>query len=192
VSGERFGADQVQRLLGGDRNAGRAFAARFVPLLRMKLHFRRPGAPEAQVSDLIQETLLRVLDALKAGRVQQLERLGAFVSGVCDHVLLEGGARAGRLVAMEDLPEPLRALDDPEADAAVRERARLAEDIVGALPEREREVLRLIFVEDLDRDDVCRRFGISRDHLRVIVCRARDRLRQLAIAGPPQNVKKRA
>ncbi len=71
----------MQRLLEGDRGAGRAFAGHFVPLLRMKLRQRWPGAPEAQVGDLIQETLLRVLDALKAGKVHDLARLGGSVSG---------------------------------------------------------------------------------------------------------------
>jgi RNA polymerase sigma-70 factor (ECF subfamily) len=192
VSGQAFEPQQVQRLLEGDREAGRAFAARFVPLLRMKLRQRRPGAPEAQIADMVQETLLRVLDALKAGKVHDLHRLGGFVSGVCDNVLLEGATRARRLVALDDIPEPLRALENPEVWAALRERARVAEQVVSGLPAREREVLQLIFVEERDRDEVCKRYGISRDHLRVIVCRARDRLRREFDHDPTGNVRQRA
>jgi RNA polymerase sigma-70 factor (ECF subfamily) len=188
----QFGAEQVQRLLSGDPEAGREFAARFVPLLRVKIRCRRPGAPEAVVADLVQETLVRVLASLKAGRVQEPGRLGAFVSGVCDHVLLEGRTRAGRLVPLDDVPEPARTLGNTETLAALHQRARLAEQVMASLPAREQEVLRLILVEDRDREEVCERYGITRENLRVILCRARDRLRALCEEEPPRNVKKRA
>jgi RNA polymerase sigma-70 factor, ECF subfamily len=188
----QFGPEQVQRLLSGDREAGREFATRFVPLLRMKIRCRRPGAPEALVADLIQETLVRVLDSLKSGRVQDVGRLGAFVAGVCERVLLEGRTRAARLVALDDVPEPALSLGNPEALAALHQRARLAEQVITSLPAREQEVLQLILVEDRDRDEVCKRYGISRENLRVILCRARDRLRDLCDQGPPLNLKKRA
>jgi RNA polymerase sigma-70 factor, ECF subfamily len=45
--------------------------------------------------------------------------------------------------------------------------------------QRDRELLRAIFLEEGDKDEVCRRFGVDRDYLRVRLHRAKERFRLL-------------
>lgn len=177
MSANQLDRERREQLIAADERPGPDFARRFVPLLRMKIRLRRPGAPPAQVADIIQETLARALDALKNDRLVEPARLGGFISGICDNVLRENARSVTRDLPLDALAIEPQSLDDPETTAAARERAATAERVVRALPAREREVLRLIFVEEVSKDEVCARFRITRDHLRVIVCRAREHLR---------------
>ena len=47
------------------------------------------------------------------------------------------------------------------------------------MPERDQALLRAIFFEEQPKDEVCRRFGITRDYLRVVIHRAKEKFRSL-------------
>jgi len=53
-----------------------------------------------------------------------------------------------------------------------------------ALPEKDRQVLRWLFFEERDKDDVCRALGVDRQYLRVLVHRAKARLRDALLESP--------
>lgn len=46
-------------------------------------------------------------------------------------------------------------------------------EILEELPERDRRIIREIFIEERDKDDVCRDYGVNRDYLRVLLHRAK-------------------
>ncbi len=46
-------------------------------------------------------------------------------------------------------------------------------EILDDMPERDRRILRAVFLEEQDKDEVCREFGVDRDYLRVLVHRAK-------------------
>src|SRR3954471_7696785 len=171
--------EYVQRLSAGDPEAERELASRFGPLLRIKVRARVRGAAPSFVDDVVQETFARVLAALRARQIADLERFGAFVNRVCENVIHEVQRTHRRGTSLgASAPEPT-AGDDPERAAAHREAAELAERLIRKLPRRDREILDLVLVEEIDKDEVCRRYRITRDHLRVLVHRARERLRAM-------------
>jgi RNA polymerase sigma-70 factor (ECF subfamily) len=47
------------------------------------------------------------------------------------------------------------------------------------LPERDRRLLREVFLEERDKDEVCRDFGVDRDYLRVLLHRAKQSFKSL-------------
>jgi RNA polymerase sigma-70 factor (ECF subfamily) len=47
------------------------------------------------------------------------------------------------------------------------------------MSERDRTILRAIFFEEQPKEEVCRRFGITRDYLRVLIHRAKEKFRSL-------------
>ena len=74
-----------------------------------------------------------------------------------------GAARACELIAaVEDAPSPTRELA-----------ATLC--WLGDRPARERDrfLLKAVFLEQRDRDEVCREFGVDREYLRVLLHRAK-------------------
>jgi len=47
-----------------------------------------------------------------------------------------------------------------------RERKDLVRNILEELPEKDRRILRAVFLEDIEKAEVCKRFDVNRDYLR--------------------------
>ena len=173
-----FDGDYVQRLIAEDPETERHFTDYFGDLLSLKLRSRLRSP--AQVEDARQETFVRVLTALKKkASLATPESLGAFVNAVCNNVLLETYRSAGRTTPLDDQPEEP---EDSQPGAEWRvlkseEREKVREAIAG-LPPRDRDLIRWLFFEDRDKDDVCRELNVDRGYLRVLFHRAKQRFRE--------------
>ncbi len=42
------------------------------------------------------------------------------------------------------------------------------------MPERDRSLLKAVFLDERDRDEVCRELGVDREYLRVLLHRAKQ------------------
>jgi RNA polymerase sigma factor (sigma-70 family) len=89
--------------------------------------------------------------------------------------LIRTRARYAQIPEVEEGPEDVRV--NLDRDLVTEERRRIVLEILLQLPERDRELLRLAVFEDTDRDELCRRWKVSRQYLRVLVHRACVRLR---------------
>jgi RNA polymerase sigma-70 factor (ECF subfamily) len=184
----RFDSEYVRRLAAGDAETERHFVHYFQDLLLVKLRFRLRSSQE--VEDLRQEVFLRVLRSLREpGRLQQPERLGAYVNSVCNNVLLEYYRERGKAARQEDeLPEVAATQPGVEAELVSHERQRQVRTLLEELSPKDRNILRSLYLEENDKDRVCREFGVDRDYLRVLLHRARNRFRKLlaTAAGQPK------
>ncbi len=174
-----FDKPYVERLRAGDPATERHFVVYFEQLVRMKLRVRMLASDE--VEDLRQETLIRVFAALrKQGGVRQPERFGAFVNSICNNVLLEYYRSSAKNKPMDDsrreIPDKVLDLEGMLVTKQSSERVR---QIVEEMPARDRELLRAIFLEERDKDDVCQEFKVDRDYLRVLLHRAKDKFKVL-------------
>jgi RNA polymerase sigma-70 factor (ECF subfamily) len=179
VSEYTFDRDYLERLASGDASAQQHFVRYFGDLLRIKLRARLRSSH--LVEDARQETFLRTLVALRQGAVHQPERLGAFVNSVCNNVLLEMFRAEGRWASIEDDAQ-FEAAEATESTVVAREQHQAVQEVLRSMPARDREVLRQVFLEERDKDEVCRSLDVSREHLRVLVHRAGARFREL-LAG---------
>jgi RNA polymerase sigma-70 factor (ECF subfamily) len=117
--------------------------------------------------------------------------LGAFVNSLCNNVLLEYYRASQRDTSLEDEEDqdfPAKDVDIFGAVAA-KQMGEKVREILEELPERDRRLLREIFIEERDKDDVCRDFGVDRDYLRVLLHRAKQSFKSLYLksieARPP-------
>lgn len=173
-----FDGEYVARLRGGDAATQRHFTSYFGDLLRIKLAARVRSS--ALVEDARQETFLRVFAALRQGKLQQPERLGAYVNSVCNNVILEMFRTEGRHPPLDnDTPEPLDHREDPEQHFVNKQNREQVERVLGMLPEKDRALLKQVFWQERDRDEICRNFGVDRNYLRVLVHRAKSRVREI-------------
>lgn len=172
-------AGYVQRLAAGDHETERHFFAHFGRLLRAVVHSRARGRAAINADDVVQETFARVISALRTGRVREADRFGAFVVGICDRVLLEQGRSRTREHPTADAGDQVHAGENPEVQAASREGLQRAGRLLARLSSRDRAILEEIFLRESDKDEICARFGITREHLRVVVHRAKERFREL-------------
>jgi len=176
---QSFDESYVERLRAGDFRTQEHFVAYFSELLQLKLRSRL-RSPQA-IEDVRQETFARVLAALRGGKIRQPERLGAYVNSMCNNVLLEHYRASQRDSSIEDEEDqdfPAKPVDLLGALAAKQMEEKVRE-LVDELPERDRRLLREVFLEERDKDDVCRDFGVDRDYLRVLLHRAKQSFKAL-------------
>jgi RNA polymerase sigma-70 factor, ECF subfamily len=178
-----FSKEYVELLRQGDPVTEQHFVAYFEQLLRIKLRSRMLASDT--VEDLRQETFIRVIAAVrKDGGVRQPERFGAFVNSVCNNVLLEYYRSSAKNQPMDevfmDIPDGIL---DLEGMVVTKQSAERVLRVLDAMPKRDRDLLRAIFLEDKEKDSVCREFGVDRQYLRVLVYRAKDKFKALYEKG---------
>ncbi len=187
---QSFDESYLERLRAGDFRTQEHFVAYFSELVQLKLR-SRVQSPQA-IEDVRQETFARVFAALRAeGKIRQPERLGSYVNSICNNVLLEYYRSSQRDTFLEDEEDqdfPDRTVDFIGAIAAKQMQDKVRE-ILEEMPERDRRLLRAIFLEERDKDEVCRDFGVDRDYLRVLLHRAKRSFKSLYLkdlaARPP-------
>jgi len=185
---QSFDESYVERLRAGDFRTQEHFVAYFSELIQLKLRSRL-RSPQA-IEDVRQETFTRVFAALHAGKVRQPDRLGAFVNSMCNNVLLEHYRSSSRDSSLEDEDQedfPAISVDLLGALAAKQMGEKIRE-ILEEMPERDRRLLREVFLEERDKDAVCRDFGVDREYLRVLLFRAKQSFKSLYLknmAGRP-------
>lgn len=173
-----FDADYVEALCAGDRGVQEHFVAYFTELIHLKVRSRL-SSRQAQ-EDVRQETFARVLATLrKENGLRQPERLGAFVNTVCNHVLFEHYRSSSRQQSLDEddqpeLPSPGAAVDNVVAARQLKDKVG---EILISLSARDRALLKAIFLEERDREEVCREMGVDGEYLRVLLFRAKQSFR---------------
>jgi RNA polymerase sigma-70 factor (ECF subfamily) len=169
-----FDAKYVSALTEGDPETERHFAAYFGELIRIKLRSRL-RSPQL-IEEVRQETFLRVLNTLRRkGGLQHPERLGAFVNTVCNNVMMESIRGESRTSPYPDEGfDPVDSRVDIESDLVTEERKEMVKKVLESLPTKQRELLHLVFIQERDKDEVCRLLNVDREYLRVLIHRAKD------------------
>lgn len=169
----------MRRLAEGDPAVEEHFTLYFGRLLLLKLRGRvRSGA---LAEDIRQETFLRVLRQVRSqGGLDLPERLGSFVNSVCNNVMLEFFRAESRHPGLpESFPDPPDDRIDLEGELVDEERKRMVRSVLAEMTSKDRSILRLVFLENVEKDKVCATMHVSRDYLRVLLHRARERLKKL-------------
>ncbi len=170
-----FDASYIESLREGELHTQEHFVRYFTELLQLKLRGRLQS-PQA-IEDVRQETFARVLTSLrKENGLRQPEKLGAFVNTVCNNVLFEYYRSSTRSDSLDEEGCPEPAATDADALSIVTSRQIEVEvrEILLGMPHRDRSVLKAVFLDERDRDEVCREFGVDREYLRVLLHRAKQ------------------
>lgn len=175
---ETFDDSYVDRLRAGDAATEQHFVRYFGELMTLKLR-SRVRTVEA-MEDVKQETFVRVLGLVRsAGGVQQAERLGPLVNAICNNVLQEQYRAVQRVSGLDDEAADRLMEVRPNALSVMisDDTRRVVRLVLDELKERDQRVLRAVFLEERDKDEVCREFGVEREYLRVLLHRAKGSFR---------------
>jgi RNA polymerase sigma factor (sigma-70 family) len=170
------------RIAGGDDAQAEAMLCRrWLPRVRAygRVHLRDADADAA--ADLAQEVLVIVIRALRERRVNEGERLAAYVSGVCRNVTRDWKKGERRRAALLDRFGPAWAQIAQPAPAV--DRAQLAR-CLQSLSARGRAVVVLTYFGDKDGDEIARELGMSSGNVRVTRHRALEQLLECMGGGP--------
>ena len=167
-----FDDDYVRRLREGDRDTEEHFHAYFRDLLLLKLR-RKLGSMEA-VDEVRQEVFVRALARL--GELRDGRKLGGFMNGICNLVLMEYYRASQRAETLDERTDVAGDVDPDNEFDSLRNRTRVRR-VLATLPERDAEILKAVFLEEGDKEEICRRYAIDRDYLRVLLHRAKEKFR---------------
>lgn len=134
---------------------------------------------EDEALDLVQETLLRVLQRVSRGD-RPLDSPEAFSLGVAKNVFLEYCRRVQRANKHEGLSGVLELAgnEDPLSDALASSRKLIVRKALELLPARMKVLLVRRFVEEIPSRTIAREEGISTDAVDMRVYRAKRELRK--------------
>lgn len=168
-----FDADYLRLLAEGDASVSEHFTAYFGKLLLLKLRTRVRSV--TAIDDIRQETFLRVFRTLREkGGLRHPERLGAFVNSVCNNVMFESFRADARFSPLpEDEAEPEDKNYNLHEELVSEERKQAVQQVLDRLAPVDRDILRMLFYEDADKQEICRVMGVDRNYLRVLLFRAR-------------------
>ena len=176
------GGELSRRIREGDVSAESELIRQFEPGLRVLLR-RRTGGDHGLLQDLVQETLLVVIQRLRGNGLEDPEKLAAFAAQTARNLAIASLRKTERQrtdidsAATERNPDTSRAVEAIAEDfeAALAVRALLRE-----LPQsRDRLMLKRFYLEDHDKDVICQEMQLSEAAFNQALSRARRRFRQI-------------
>ncbi len=166
----------VDQARTGDEGAWRVLFKRYrLPIYAYVFELVR----EEQASlDLVQETFIRAVRHL--GNLRENHKFGGWLFGIAHRLCVDRWRRLGRETSAEELVEIADDDDEPPGMVLVREeRAAEFQRLLGELPEPQRAVLLLHFIEEFSLEEIARitdaRLGTVKSRLHY----AKKALRQL-------------
>lgn len=153
---------------------------RFAP--RIRLYGLRHLRDEDRARDLVQAVLLAVLQAARAGRIDDVEHVDRFMLGTSRNVAQRMRETDARTTSDDVTLAAIAAPADNHEHVDTTALARC----FGTLDERGRQVVKLSFMEEYASDAIAARLSMSTANVRVVRHRAIAALRRCLDARPQQ------
>ncbi len=148
---------------------------------RIRAYGLRHLRDDAAASDLAQHVLVIVVEALRAGRVDDAERLSAFVMGTCRNTVLDWRKVDRRRAALlERFGPSLASVADAEPSTVDTPKLIACLD---KLAPRPRTILVLTYFSERGAEEIARELGMTLGNVRVARHRALGHLHECLTRG---------
>jgi RNA polymerase sigma-70 factor (ECF subfamily) len=171
---------RIQQVARGDLAAFRALFARYYP--RVYAFVRRRLSDPGQTEDIVAEVFFELWRS--AGRYRGAARPSTFLCGIAHFKCLSAHraerrhkraqVRSVELGVLERMEDPTDTTEELES----REEMRHVRQALELLPEGQREVVELAFVDGLAYAEIADRLGVAEGTVKTRVARARAHLRR--------------
>ena len=149
---------------------------------RIRAYGMRHLRDESAAADLAQQVLVIVIEALRARKVEEPERLAAFVMGTCRNTIQSSRKGERRRAELLDCFGPSFG-SVVEAEEGVFPVHKLSA-CLDHLPARERTIVALTYYVDRDVGEIARELAMTPGNVRVARHRALKHLYECLTAGP--------
>lgn len=171
----------VQGIRDGNGDAESRLVERYSDGLRYLL--LRRTRDEDRARDLVQDTLYIAISKLREIDLENPERLAGYLRGIAIRVALNAGRRRQR----EPYPMEVEAIaqipdrEPKQFDHVAREQTRAAvHKLLRSMPvKRDREILTRFYVQDQDKEEICRALALDSLHFNRVLYRAKKRFRKV-------------
>lgn len=175
-------AELVNLIRDGDESA----AAQLYEQLRHGLRYialRQIGGDHAE--DVVQETMVKLLSAIRRGELRDPARLAGWVRTVMQRLIImrirEATARRVHSVDATEVPLADRG-NCPEKDVLAREQAdlrvRIMHETLMSLPPRDREILSRFYLRAQTQEQICKEMGLTDTQFRLAKSRAKQKFEE--------------
>ncbi|MEO0972604.1 MAG: sigma-70 family RNA polymerase sigma factor [Pseudomonadota bacterium] len=182
ATGESEASALARRVREGDRAAEDQTWRRYRDSVRLSL--RRYARSEYDIDDWLSRTFEIGISKMRGGDINNPDALEAFLKGVARSVALSALRKEQRLSYTDDLTYIEHALVDPDTPYDAMTRAQDVEEVcewIRELPtERDRVMVLGYYFEELSREELGRRYDLSKDQFARVFSRARTRLKSIA------------
>lgn len=177
--------DLVSRIEAGDRLAESELVEEYANGVRLILLKRTQNAQLA--NDLCQDTFVVALKKLRAGELRNRQSVAGFVRQIAINISIDYFRKERRYTPQTDGIISIH-LSHSDHKSEVIDEKTLRMGIDGALERlavpRDREILRRFYLDDEDKDQICRDLQLSSNHFDRVLYRARKRMRALLNQHP--------
>lgn len=170
----RENARLVRAIVDGDREAERAFAARYLRPVRTML-LARSRNPDL-TADLLQDAMIEAICALRRGQLREPAKLTPFVIAIARNVLNNHYRTSVRRPESLELPDDLPDLSSATNRVEEQERETLAMHAISSLDAVDRTILQMTLVDGLKPGVIAQRMRLSPDVVRQRKLRATRRV----------------
>jgi len=130
-------------------------------------------------SDVRNETFIRAIQALRQARLSSPESLPAFMVGITLNVIRETIRQKYRAQSLEEYKVEIASDASLESAFLYEENGRTLEKAAQQLKQRDREVLKMCYFDELTKEEIARRLGIPEERVRLVKSRALQQLRDV-------------
>ena len=176
-------ADLVVRIQNGDAQAEAELVARYSRGIMLLL--RHQTRDEHLAADLHQDVFQIVLLTARGGEIQSPDSLNTFIRNVAKNVAIgfyRKHHRRGEYPDSELISRvagencgPIRSLEEQERTAMI------SQVLEGLSQERDRMILRRVFLDEESKRKICSELDLSPEHFDRVLFRAKQRLRKLIL-----------
>jgi RNA polymerase sigma factor (sigma-70 family) len=168
-----FDQGYLARLRSGDEETAKHFNSYFRRVLRIKLWAK---FCRQRQDDLIDEVMAAAMQKILSGEPRDATCLAAYVRGICANLTKKPNpTNHGVDLNFEQLSDRT---PSAEERLLAEERARTVRAVLVTLKPRDHDTLVDLFYNDLTRNEVCEKYGVSREQLRLVLFRARTRFQE--------------
>lgn len=173
-------ADIVARIGAGDPSAEKALLDKYFRPLLALLRFRCHDP--AVADDLCQETFRIAIEQLRQQALHNPEALGGYLRQIAMNLFINELRRFDRQKTSADMASIERQVGEQVSayDLIQQQQAKTAvESLLATLHSpRDRQVLRLFYLAELDKAEICTRLDLTPAHFDRVIYRAKQRLRE--------------
>lgn len=130
---------------------------KYRPIVSFKVK-KSLGTQTPDWEDVVNEIITQVIEKVKKGEFRGDSSIGTFIYTVTTRRIVDYIRQKTKI--LKGIPEPAP-LPDPCDNAESREKARVLADAIKQLKPKFKEVLNLYYYQELSREEVAQRLGIS-------------------------------
>jgi RNA polymerase sigma-70 factor (ECF subfamily) len=130
---------------------------KYRPVVSFKVR-KSLGAHTPDWEDVVNEVITQVIEKVKKGEFRGDSSIGTYIYTITSRRIIDHIRQKTKV--LRSVPEPVP-LPDPCANAETRERAQMLAQAIQQLKPKFKEVLNLYYYQELTRDQVAERLGIS-------------------------------